>query len=176
MTKTSHDDNRDHRATRRLRLALVGAWVAGAMWWWLAEPPWAGLAAATATTLALRWRFPQLLATPTTPELVTVDERGVFRQIPGRLRESVLWEDLVRVTVITTDEGPFVEDFFFLLHDRHGGGCVVSNAKAVEVGLVAALQRLGDFDNLALIEATGSTECAEFLLWDSAPQRRGAAL
>ena len=75
------------------------------------------------------------------PERVTVDDGGVTREIPGELHEQVRWEDLERVTILTTDEGPFAEDFFFLLHGRDGTGCVVGNGRAVEVGLLDWLQR-----------------------------------
>lgn len=102
------------------------------------------------------------------PERVTVDDGGVTREIPGELHEQVRWEDLERVTILTTDEGPFAEDFFFLLHGRDGTGCVVGNGRAVEVGLLDWLQRkLPGLDNLAVVRASGSTDNAEFTVWES---------
>ena len=78
----------------------------------------------------------------------------------------MLWDELARVEILTTDEGPSTEDFFFLLEGRDGSGVAVSNELAVRHGLVAILQRrLGGLDNKAIIEASGSTRARRFLVW-----------
>lgn len=109
------------------------------------------------------------------PERVLVDERGVTREIPGELHESVLWSELERVTIVTTDEGPFAEDFFFLLHGRDGSGCLVGNGRAVEVGLLGWLGRkLPGLDHVAVVAACGSTDDAEFTIWEASRQPASA--
>jgi len=101
---------------------------------------------------------------------VEISDLGVTRRFGPRLgrkrEERVLWDELARVEILTTDEGPSTEDFFFLLEGRDGSGVAVSNELAVRHGLVAILQRrLGGLDNKAIIEASGSTRARRFLVW-----------
>jgi len=70
---------------------------------------------------------------------------------------------------MTTGEGPFAEDFYWVLHAGDGTGCVVPNHLAGEVDLLARLQRLQGFNNQAVIEASSSTEQAEFVCWQGSP-------
>lgn len=106
---------------------------------------------------------------------VELGELGVTRRFGPRLgkkrQERVLWDDLVRVEILTTGEGPSTEDFFFLLGGRDGSGVAVSNELAVKHGLVAILQRrLAGLDNQAIIEASGSTRARRFLVWQEQAQ------
>ena len=48
-------------------------------------------------------------------ERVVVTEDAVTRIRPDGVHESVQWADLVEVGIITTDEGPFSEDVFWVL-------------------------------------------------------------
>lgn len=101
---------------------------------------------------------------------VELSDLGVTRCYGSRLgrkrQERVLWDDLVRVEILTTGEGPSMEDFFFLLGSRDGSGVAVSNELAAKHGLVAILQRrLAGLDNRAIIEASGSTRARRFLVW-----------
>src|SRR5262249_51348871 len=103
-------------------------------------------------------------------DAVEITDLGVTRRFGpwlGRKREErVFWEELTRVEILTTDEGPFTEDFFFLLEGRDGAGVAVSNALAVKHELVAILQRrLPGLDSRAIIEASGSTARRRFLVW-----------
>ena len=101
---------------------------------------------------------------------VEITDLGVTRRFGpwlGKKREErVLWSELTRVEILTTDEGPFTEDFFFLLEGRDGAGVAVSNGLAAKHDLVAILQRrLPGLDGKALIEASGSTTRRRFLVW-----------
>jgi hypothetical protein len=98
---------------------------------------------------------------------VTVDASGVYRRHPDG-DEHVTWEDLRMVEIVTTDEGPFCEDFFWVLHGSEGG-VVVPAAQAEEIGLLEHLQQLPGFDSLAVIEACGSTSHARFPCWERHP-------
>lgn len=72
----------------------------------------------------------------------------------------------MKVEILTTDEGPLSEDFFFILHGRAGKGVAVANDLVVRHGLLATLQkRLAGLDNKAIIEASGSTQVRRFLVW-----------
>ena len=154
----------------RRRIALIGCAVFAALSFALAVqggmPWWAG-AFWVACFLAL------LLAGSKGPvDEVEVTDLGVTRRFGPRLgrkrQERVLWDELTRVEIVTAHEGPWSEDFFFMLEGRDGAGVAVSNALAVKHGLVAILQRrLAGLDDKAIIEACGSTRARRFLVWQT---------
>jgi len=54
-----------------------------------------------------------------------VDDAGARRiREDGAVVESVTWDELVGVRIVTTSDGPFAEDVLFVL-DGDGRGCVV---------------------------------------------------
>ena len=94
-----------------------------------------------------------------------IDDAGITRTA-RKLREHVAWKDVARVRILTNDEGPWREDVFFVIDARQGGGCVVPQELAVRGGLLEALQsRLPGINNAAVIEAMGSIERREFIIW-----------
>ncbi|HZE96224.1 MAG TPA: hypothetical protein VE981_04285 [Planctomycetota bacterium] len=56
--------------------------------------------------------------------MIRIDDWGVRRELSAGEREEVSWEDLTEVSIVTTDDGPFVEDVFYRLAGRQGG-CLV---------------------------------------------------
>ncbi len=63
----------------------------------------------------------------TEPKLqLRIDDICVTCKRPSGVVESVLWDDLQRVSILTTDTGPFAEDVFFVLYGSNSdSGCVV---------------------------------------------------
>lgn len=98
---------------------------------------------------------------------VVIDDEGVRRDSHG---ERVRWADLVQVVIVTTDEGPWTEDAWWLLAAHDGTGCAVPNAAAAP--LIERLARLPGAQLDAVIQAMASTENATFPVWSGA---RGAA-
>lgn len=96
--------------------------------------------------------------------IVTGDSVTRFR--PDGVQESVRWDDLVEVGILTTDEGPWSEDVFWLLlaSDLKSGCAVPQGAEGADK-LLEVLQRLPGFDNEAVIKAMGSTSDAKFVCW-----------
>jgi hypothetical protein len=74
---------------------------------------------------------------------------------------------LSAVVIKTTDQGPFLEDVFFILIGKdQQSGCVVTQGAAGESELFNALQtRLPGIDNEKVIEAMSSTDNHSFLIW-----------
>ncbi len=103
----------------------------------------------------------------TSPSLV-IDDDGVHRYRNGKLLEEACWSNIDKIAIITTDEGPFAEDFHWLLFQSDGHGCAVPGGLAQEHRLLDALQaRYGEaFDNERVIEASGCTDNASFLCWE----------
>jgi hypothetical protein len=98
------------------------------------------------------------------------DERGISRDLPGGKSEGLAWADLIRVSVLTTDEGPFVEDVYFLLESADGKGCAVPQEADHDSKLLEFLQKLPGFDNEQFIRSMTSAENARFICWERTPQ------
>jgi hypothetical protein len=97
-------------------------------------------------------------------ERVRCDEAGVVRTMPDGTQETVSWDDLEAVIILTTDEGPFRDDVFWLLKGSASGCAVPSETEGMSE-LMTRLQQLPGFDNDAVIRAMGSTDNATFLCW-----------
>lgn len=105
---------------------------------------------------------------------VTVDAGGVRRTLADGRVEAVQWEALESVDLLGSDEGPFVDDLFWLLRSADGG-CVVPGSDPAAAALLARLQALPGFDNEGLIRALASTENARFRLWQRRDPGAGSA-
>jgi hypothetical protein len=99
------------------------------------------------------------------PEVVVVDNVGVERRLCDGSLETIAWKDLVQVTIVTTEEGPFTEDLFFLLEGANGEGCLVPSCSSQSTPLLRYLQKLPGFDNGKLSDAIGCVENARFVCW-----------
>jgi hypothetical protein len=98
------------------------------------------------------------------PDQVSFDDSTITRTMPNGKTETVRWDDLKEVGIITTDEGPFNEDVYWILEGINGG-CAVSGGAEGMKELLGRLQKLPGFDNKAVIEAMGSTQNNRFLCW-----------
>jgi hypothetical protein len=99
------------------------------------------------------------------PRVVITETSVVYTRSNGTV-ESVRHDDLREVVILTTDEGPFSEDVFFVLFgtDKTSGCCVAQGAEGCDK-LLEHLQKLPGFDNEAVIKAMGSTSNGKFLCW-----------
>jgi len=97
--------------------------------------------------------------------VVHIDDHGVRRDLAGGKVEQVTWDDLQEVSILTTGDGPFAEDVFFVLAGQEGRGCVVPQSAPEGGRLLERLQRLPGFDNEAVIRAMASVEDARFVCW-----------
>jgi hypothetical protein len=106
---------------------------------------------------------------------VELGELGVTRRFGPRLgkkrEERVLWDELVRVEILTTDEGPYADDFFFLLEGREGKGVAISNELAVSTAWSRSCS--GAFQGSTTRRSSrrrGSTRVRRFLVWQKQNQ------
>lgn len=99
-----------------------------------------------------------------TPETVSLTEEEVIRTMSNGHQERVRWDDLQEVSIVTTDEGPFADDFFWVLTGK-SGGCAVSSLAKGSNELLSRLQSLPGFNNEAILHAAGSTKNAKFVCW-----------
>ena len=98
------------------------------------------------------------------------DDEAITASFADGTRKMVRWAELTKVVIVTTDEGPFVEDVFWGLYA--GDDVKMAYPQIVEGSrpLLAAMQeRLEGFDNEAVITAMGSTDNARFTVWERRP-------
>ena len=84
---------------------------------------------------------------------------------PDGTVERVGWDDLQKVEVVTTGDGPFAPDVFWVLHGRNGG-CAIPQGATGDRHVLERLQALPGFDNEAVIAAMSSTSARRFLCWE----------
>jgi hypothetical protein len=101
-----------------------------------------------------------------THDRVTFTSDAVKRVRPDGVEETIRWDDVHEVGILTTDEGPLQEDVFFLLVASDGkSGCAVPQSSDGSKRLLERLQQLPGFDNEAVIKAMGSTSNGKFICW-----------
>jgi hypothetical protein len=102
---------------------------------------------------------------PVRPAAVaSFDDTEVRCQRTPGVVETVRWDELRVVLIQTTDEGPFVDDIFWVLGgDR--SGCVVPSEADGAAELIERLTQLPGFDYNAVIRAMSSTEDRQFICW-----------
>jgi hypothetical protein len=96
--------------------------------------------------------------------VVRVSDSEIVCERPDGQAERVRWEDLQQVEVVTTGDGPFAPDVFWVLHGTDGG-CVVPQGATGDRTLLERLQTLPGFDNTVFIEAMASTSDRRFMCW-----------
>jgi hypothetical protein len=98
--------------------------------------------------------------------IVRINNEGVFVETPGREAQAIPWADLIEVGIVTTSDGPWLDDVFWILRgEKHD--CVVAGAQGEE--LLKHLGRLPRFDHEQVIRAMGSTSEASFRCWTGVP-------
>lgn len=102
---------------------------------------------------------------PESSWVVTLSDAQVSCARPNGLVESVAWADLIEVSIITTDEGPFAIDVMWWLRGEKSG-CMVPLGATGEDELIKRLQMLSGFNNEAMMEAMSSTSNSKFVCWE----------
>ena len=95
---------------------------------------------------------------------VQFDDETVTCRRPNGMVEVVRWTDLRAVLVMTTSNGPGVDDIFWVLEGENTGCVVPSEAEGCDK-LLERLQRLPGFDNATVIKAMSCTDDREFVCW-----------
>ena len=104
---------------------------------------------------------------PESQFIVRLSDSEIVCERPDGEVERVSWADLQKVEVVTTSDGPFVPDVFWVLHGT-AGGCAVPQGATGDRQLLERLQTLPGFDNGAVIEAMTCVSDRRFLCWQRA--------
>ena len=101
-------------------------------------------------------------------ERVEFNDEGIRRIMQNGETESINWNELAAVEIVTTDDGPWTEDLYWILRNNDGSrGCAIPNASEGFKDLLIRLQSLSGFDNEKVITAMGSTSNHRYLIWSS---------
>jgi len=108
---------------------------------------------------------------------VVHDDKTIVVRQPGGATEQIAWSDLGSVSVLTTDAGPYADDLFWVLTHRDGrrGPIVPMDAEGEHELLKTMQRRLHGFDNMAVVEAMGSTNNASFVVWEHGKREMSGA-
>jgi hypothetical protein len=100
---------------------------------------------------------------------VAFDEEGVSISYESGEYKRIFWNELNKVGVSTTDEGPQQDDVFIGLHGA-GDNIIVypSGARGSDALLGELQKRLAGFDNETFVIAMGLTSNAHFVIWERA--------
>ncbi|HEX6239865.1 MAG TPA: hypothetical protein VFZ61_03180 [Polyangiales bacterium] len=101
-----------------------------------------------------------------------VDARGQLVG-PGA-PAAIAWDQLVRIEIVTTDQGPFQEDVFWFFVNADGSACSIPGGE-VDDGVMGRVSALPGVHFDAIIQAMGSCEDARFLVWSQAESVDAAA-
>jgi len=99
--------------------------------------------------------------------VVKFDDEQIAVRYGNGTAKSLRWSDLVKVGIVTTDEGPMRPDVFWGLHSVDDAALVVypQEAQGAQELLTALQTRLEQFDNEQVIRAMGSADNAQFVVW-----------
>ncbi len=154
------------RAPRRgTTLAVLGFAIAGGLLLVSGIPLWIRLlivGLATGALLGQSRRVHVALA-------FEIDADGVRELRAGEVLTRVRWDELIAVSLVTTAEGAWSPDFFWVLHDASGQQLFIPLDRAAATSLLTRLGRLPGFDHAAVIRATSATSSAEFPCWQGHP-------
>jgi hypothetical protein len=101
--------------------------------------------------------------TPGGPYMVTISEDGIACEHPKRKKESIRWDQIIEIRLVTTDEGPFQPDMWYLFLGESEGCSVPSEAKGFDQLWEEFKTRFSGLDYQAIIEA--STNNAQKTIW-----------
>jgi hypothetical protein len=101
--------------------------------------------------------------------LITKDD--VACEHPKRPRESIRWEDVIRIWYVTTSDDPSRPDQWILLEGKNGGCSFPTEAVGFAGMWDEFKQRFAGFDYQPLIR--GGTDDARYLCWERQRLTRG---
>ncbi len=90
---------------------------------------------------------------------------GIILQLAAGGRAEIKYRDLVKVTIDTNDQGPYLPDCFWYLSTKTT--CVmIENDDPFIQALLHELQQLPGFKNDLVIKAMTCTGVNEFVVWE----------
>ncbi|HEY5583247.1 MAG TPA: hypothetical protein VIK78_02005 [Ruminiclostridium sp.] len=93
------------------------------------------------------------------------DELGVKVEQKNGTIEYSKWDEIVKISLITTDQGPFVDDVFLALF-KEEKRCLIPSEGEGYNEVYEKVSKFEGFDFAKVIEAMSSTLNKEFICWE----------
>ena len=106
---------------------------------------------------------------------IALDKQDIKLSYRGKEKQAMNWADLKEVAIVTTDEGPFRCDFYWILCGT-SSKMVIPKGAIGESQLLQELQQLPNFDNEAVILACTSADNNSFTCWHKPDAKCGNAI
>ncbi|NHI93042.1 MAG: hypothetical protein EAX96_11110 [Candidatus Lokiarchaeota archaeon] len=94
---------------------------------------------------------------------INLIEGGI--QYSDNYSKTMLFKDLIKVKIVTTDKGPWLPDVFWILITPTATITIENEAPFIQMVLFL-LQKLPGFDNDMVIKAMQSSDYAEFVVYE----------
>ena len=127
---------------------------------------WMGSRAA-AKVLAMPPDAPRARLDPESQYVVHITESEVSCHRPDGIVETIRWDELEKINILTNSDGPFAPDYFWLLIGPGTTGCCIPQGATGDAELLARMQELPGFNNQVFMEAISSHQEAIFTCWEN---------
>lgn len=99
--------------------------------------------------------------------VITITDEEIVCSFPSTMRsDKIRWQDIVKIQVLITDEGPYVCDVFFVLLDSNDLGVVIPQDRQKESKTVLdRIVKFPGFDHQTFLHAMGHSEVKWFDVW-----------
>jgi len=98
--------------------------------------------------------------------VIKLNDEGVACHFPSKGKtDKIKWSDIALIQVLTTNEGPYVCDVFYVLTDKNDQGVVIPQDKKESKEVFEKIREFPGFDNKTFIEAMGSAQVKWFTVW-----------
>ena len=95
---------------------------------------------------------------------ISITDEYVKVEHPKRNIEEIKWNEIEEISIVTTDEGPFLPDVWLMLIGN-GKGCSMPQGAPKHDEVYDIVSKYDGFDFEEVIKAATSTDNAKFELW-----------
>ena len=95
---------------------------------------------------------------------ISITDEYVKVEHPKRNIEEIKWNEIEEISIVTTDEGPFLPDVWLMLIGN-GKGCSMPQGAPKYDEVYDIVSKYDGFDFEEVIKAATSTDNAKFELW-----------
>ncbi len=108
--------------------------------------------------------------TPDGPFVVNITDNDVACEHPKRKRESIRWDEVDEIRLVTTADGPHFPDMWLLFINEKLKGCSIpTEAKGFDLILDEIKNRFTGFDYEAFVKGSG-TDYQQTTVWKKIEQ------
>lgn len=102
---------------------------------------------------------------------IAVDEQGLKAIADEGELVAVAWDEVLKIGILTTDQGPFEDDLLWMFFYRDQDHVLAVPASALDAApdFFDHLKRFPGLDYDKITEASSSTDFAKFVLWRKHP-------